>query len=75
MKSNKFPRKSLFFQVDRSNNSEPIIVNPSFFNTSEKEVFNYLGFGEENTYDAFPNTSIKDLPFKKFLSKAVNRTA
>ena len=71
MRNNKYPRKSLFFQVDRSNNSESFVINPSFIKTSEKEIFHYLGFGEKNSYDIFPNTSIMDLPLKKFISKVI----
>ena len=71
IKSKKSPRKSLFFQVDLSTNSETIIINPSFINPSQKEIFYYLGFGEKNTYDSFPSTTIEDLPFKKFLYRVI----
>ena len=60
-------RKSLFFQIDDSENSEKILINPSFLSDADYKILNYLGFGKKNTYSTFPDTSISDLPFKKLI--------
>lgn len=62
-------RKSLFFQVDLSNNSEPIILNPSFIDKSKKDILTFLGFGKPCSYQPYPNTNISDMPTKLFFAK------
>lgn len=64
-------RKSLFFQVDLSNNSEPIILNPSFIDKSKEDVLNFLGFGKPCSYQSYPRTKISDLPTKVLFSQVI----
>tara|TARA_Y100000589_G_C27112435_1_gene612791 strand:+ start:250 stop:1161 length:912 start_codon:yes stop_codon:yes gene_type:complete len=66
-----FTRCSLFFQVDCENNSEPIYLNPSFIDPTNKRVLKYLGFGQPSTYKEFPVSSAGLAPTSLILKKVV----
>ncbi len=60
--SSNFIRKSLFFQVDGNDNSEPLLINPSFMSDFDERVKMYLGFGREATNIPFPHTDETTIP-------------
>jgi len=60
--SQKFRRKSLFFQVDGNDNSEPLLVNPSYFNSLDDRLKMYLGFGRDASNTPFPHTDETTVP-------------
>ena len=60
--SSDFVRKSLFFQVDGNDNSEPLLINPSFMNNFDERTRMYLGFGREASNTPFPHTDETTIP-------------
>lgn len=60
--SENFKRKSLFFQVDGNDNSEPLLINPSYFNSLDDKLKMYLGFGRNATNTPFPYTDETTVP-------------
>lgn len=61
--SKTFVRKSIFFQVDNSDNfAEKLVVNPSFFDTRDERLLDYLGFGKRQDFPANPVSTVKDVP-------------
>ncbi len=70
--SSNFIRKSLFFQVDGNDNSEPFLINPSFMSDFDERIRMYLGFGREATNTPFPytdETTIPDYELRNLISK------
>lgn len=70
--SGNFIRKSLFFQVDGNDNSEPLLINPSFIDDFSERIKMYLGFGRESTNTLFPytdETTIPDFELRSLISK------
>ena len=69
-KSNKYARKSLYFQVDAyDENSEKILLNTKFLKNFTPEIKKLLGFGKENNYPLYPKTNLNRLPINgKILS-------
>lgn len=57
-----FVRKSLFFQVDGNDNSEPLLINPSFMSNFDKRTKMYLGFGRVASNTPFPHTDETTIP-------------
>ena len=66
-----FTRSSLFFQVDCENNSEPIYLNSSFIDPSNKKIMKYLGFGEPSNYKEYPICSADFAPTKLILRQVI----
>jgi ectoine hydroxylase-related dioxygenase (phytanoyl-CoA dioxygenase family) len=67
-----FIRKSLFFQVDGNNNSEPLLINPSFITNLDERIKMYLGFSREASNTPFPHTDETTIPnfeLKNLISK------
>lgn len=60
-----FIRKSLFFQVDNNDKSEPILINTSYLNNVDDTLKMYLGFGREANNIPFPETNISTIPEQK----------
>lgn len=60
--SSNFVRKSLFFQVDGNDNSEPLVINPSFMTKFDDRIKMYLGFGREASNTPFPHTDETTIP-------------
>lgn len=70
--SSNFVRKSLFFQVDGNDNSEPLLINPSFMSDFDERVKMYLGFGRKASNTPFPHTDETTIPnfeLKNLISK------
>ncbi len=70
--SSNFVRKSLFFQVDGNDNSEPLLINPSFMTNFDDRIKMYLGFGREASNIPFPHTDETTIPnfeIKNLISK------
>ena len=67
-----FVRKSIFFQVDASDeHSEKLLINPQFFNTKESvnnDNLEYLGFGKNAEFESIPVTDEKDLPVRQIFN-------
>lgn len=57
-----FVRKSLFFQVDNNDKSEPILVNTSYFDQVDDTLKMYLGFGRDCSNIPFPETDVSTIP-------------
>ena len=66
-----FTRSSLFFQVDCENNSEPIYLNSSFIDPSNKKIMKYLGFGEPSDYQEYPICSAGVAPTKLIIRQVI----
>lgn len=78
-----YKRTTLLFQVDEVGNSneghgEKNLVNTEYLKNLTPELMDYLGFGFNRTYPAFPVTSISTLPIndifrlqKQLVSKTV----
>ena len=64
---NNFIRKSIFFQIENTPDSEPIILNTKFINETNSKISMLLGFGKPSNYTVFPKTSLNTLPFNKSL--------
>jgi len=63
--SRTFVRKSIFFQVDQSDDhAEKLLLNPSFIDRRNEPLLDYLGFGKRHDFPANPRTTVKDVPFK-----------
>lgn len=60
--SSDFIRKSLFFQVDGNDNSEPLLINPSFMTNFDERLKMYLGFGRTASNTPFPHTDETTIP-------------
>lgn len=60
--SSDFVRKSLFFQVDSNDKSEPILVNTSYISNIDDKLKMYLGFGRDGCNVPFPQTDLSTLP-------------
>lgn len=60
--SSNFVRKSLFFQVDGNDNSEPLLINPSFMSDFDERIKMYLGFGRKSSNTPFPHTDETTIP-------------
>lgn len=59
-----FVRKSIFFQVDKSDAfAEKLLLNPSFFQRRDEDLLDYLGFGKPHDFPANPRTTIDHMPF------------
>lgn len=70
--SSNFVRKSLFFQVDGNDNSEPLLINPSFMTNFDERTRMYLGFGRVASNTPFPHTDETTIPnfeLKNLISK------
>ena len=70
--SSNFVRKSLFFQVDGNDNSEPLLINPSFMTEFDERIRMYLGFGRKSSNTPFPHTdetTIPDFEVQNLISK------
>lgn len=70
--SSHFVRKSLFFQVDGNDSSEPLLINPSFMIDFDERIKMYLGFGRGANNTPFPHTdetTIPDYELKNLISK------
>ena len=65
-KNSKFIRKSLYFQVDATNeNGLQILINPNFLKEINRDVEMLLGFGKESNYPVYPKTNLNMLPINK----------
>jgi hypothetical protein len=63
--SRTFVRKSIFFQVDQSDDfAEKLLLNPSFFESRDPSLLDYLGFGKHNDFPANPTSTVNDVPAK-----------
>ena len=70
-KNTNFVRKSLYFQIDATNeNGLQILINPNFLNNINQDIEMLLGFGKESNYPIYPKTNLNILPINKkiFLS-------
>ena len=67
-----FVRKSLFFQVDSNDRSEPILVNTSYFNKFDEIIKMYLGFGRDGSNISFPQTDESTIPDFELSNLIVN---
>lgn len=66
--SKSFSRKSIFFQVDASDdNAEAILLNPAFIQQRDGDLLDYLGFGKQHDFPANPPTSLKTVPMPALL--------
>jgi hypothetical protein len=66
--SRSFVRKSIFFQVDHSDDfAEKLMVNPAFVEHRDELLLDYLGFGKRQDYPANPRSTIHDVPFKHLI--------
>lgn len=68
-----FVRKSLFFQVDGNDKSEPILVNTSYVERLDENLKMYLGFGRNGNNTPFPQTdesTIPDFELKNLIIKS-----
>ena len=65
-KNNNFVRKSLYFQIDATNeNSEEIVINVKFLNNINQDIEKLLGFGKESGLPVYPKTNLNKLPINK----------
>jgi hypothetical protein len=61
--SRSFVRKSIFFQVDQSDDhAEKLLIDPSFLTRRDASLMDYLGFGKPHEFPANPRTTINDMP-------------
>jgi hypothetical protein len=79
-----YKRTTLLFQVDEvgvdnDGHGEKNLINTEYLKNLNPEMMDYLGFGFNRNYPAFPNTSIATLPLgdivkvqKQLLSKTVS---
>lgn len=66
--SRSFVRKSIFFQVDQSDDhAEKLLLNPAFLDRSDPALFDYLGFGKPHGFPANPRSSIRDVPLGRLM--------
>jgi hypothetical protein len=67
--SRTFVRKSIFFQVDHSDDfAEKLLLNPAFFDRRDDALLDYLGFGKPQDFPANPRSTVKDVPVKHLLA-------
>ena len=67
-----FARKSLVFQVDSNDRSEPILINTSYFNKFDEIIKMYLGFGRDGSNISFPQTDESTIPDFELSNLIVN---
>ncbi|KQS27041.1 phytanoyl-CoA dioxygenase family protein [Dyadobacter sp. Leaf189] len=68
-----FKRLTFLFQVDEisaehAGHGESLLVNPAFITDRNPEILNYLGFGIQSDYPAFPETSVSTMLVKDIVS-------
>ncbi|WP_031527744.1 phytanoyl-CoA dioxygenase family protein [Dyadobacter crusticola] len=68
-----FKRLTLLFQVDEvsadhAGHGERLLVNPAFVTDRNPEILDYLGFGVQSDYPAFPETSVATMLVKDIVS-------
>lgn len=65
-KNNNFVRKSLYFQIDATNeSSEEILINAKFLNNINQDIEKLLGFGKESGLPVYPKTNLNKFPMNK----------
>jgi hypothetical protein len=66
VKKGNFVRKNLLFQVDDTlGYSEPLLVNPEYFDNLDDRTKRYLGFGQPTGIGLYPQTDLSTMPLGK----------